>query len=98
MATRKWVADDGTQFDSKAEVDAYEERTPHINIIAKMVGDDRALAEKIFKHMEGNFRVPKPRKAKTPKTPKTTTAGATSGAATPPASTTAAAYNAGKKK
>lgn len=57
MATRKWVAEDGKQFESKAEVDAYEAREPHVKNLLGMVGD-ADLAVAVYNYFEKNFRVP----------------------------------------
>lgn len=58
MATRKWVANDGKQFDTKAEVDAWEARKPHLDFLMGMLDGDAGKAEDVYRYFDKHFRVP----------------------------------------
>lgn len=70
MATRKYLAADGTVFDTAKEADEYDARQPHLDSVVgflNMGQDQAATAHFILEHFEQNFRVPAkrgPRKVK----------------------------------
>lgn len=66
MAARKWIAEDGKQFDKKGDVMEYESRTPHINNLKELFGMDEAKAQDVLAYFERSFRVPKARGTRKP--------------------------------
>lgn len=88
MAERKWVADDGTIFDSKKQVMEYEERTPHLDELMDVHGLQPDKAKDILEYFEKNFRAPKARAKRKPPAPVPPPTG------TPPPSTSASAQTA----
>lgn len=66
MASRKWVAEDGAQFDHKAEVVEYESRTPHINNLKELFNLDDSKAKDVLDYFERSFRVSKKRGPRKP--------------------------------
>lgn len=64
MASRKWIAVDGTQFDKKADVLEYENRGPHIKFLVDTLHLDVGVANNAMDYFEKSFRVPKTRAKK----------------------------------
>lgn len=68
MATRKYLAADGTPFDTAKQADSHDLRKPHLDALCTQFTDgDAARALDILMYFESNFRLPATRAPRKPK-------------------------------
>ena len=75
MATRKYLAQDGSAFDTAKQADSHDEQQPHHDAVVGL-GVHPDLAGSVVQHFVENFRQPKKRAPKAVKNPPATTTSA----------------------